>query len=75
MKEYIEICNNQIFNVDNINITDGKNILNKDINTLINVTVSGLFLACHIFGISKLKKLFDKEANYIDQNGLQLVNI
>lgn len=72
LKEYIELYNNQIFNVDNINITNGKNILNKDINTLINVTVSGLFLACHIFGISKLKKLFDKEANYIDQNGITI---
>ena len=81
LKELMIIYLNEDFDISNIDYTDGAKIINKEeieqnlknekynLSNLIKVTPAGILIATHIFGVRKVKKLFNKEKNYV-KNGL-----
>lgn len=81
LKELMIIYLNEDFDISNIAYTDGAKIIAKEeieknlkdekykMSNLIKVTPAGILIAAHIFGVRKVKKLFNKEKNYV-KNGL-----
>ena len=72
LKELMVIYLNEDFDISNIAYTDGAKIIAKEeieknlkdekykMSNLIKVTPAGILIASHIFGVRKVKKLFNK---------------
>lgn len=80
LKDIMEVYNNSYFDISSISYTNGKKTITKDevskslekvdykLKNLIKVTPAGILIAAHIFGARKVKKLFNKESNFCDEN-------
>ncbi|WP_068268268.1 PAAR-like protein [Caviibacter abscessus] len=84
LKDIMELHNNSFFDISDIPCTNGKKTITKEevlknlekinytLNNLIKVTPAGILIASHIFGTRKVKKLFNKESNFCDENNIPI---
>lgn len=73
IEDILELYEGSVFDISSIKLTDGKNIFEDFIeNKTITVSLGGLLIASHIFGVRKLRKFFDRVSNYVDSEGVAI---